>query len=527
MAIPMILVAILFETVVHHVKHKLEHSYVFGQQTLSAEEKQAMRNAAVFGKPLKLSFLTRMGGEFMVLGFLAVFVWFLNRISLFDEIANACVANYDGSFNLPQTGGDFLHLAESVHMILFIAMAFYFGFTFAVLERGLKKTAMFESMRAAMIEKLKATKAGQHLPPNPQLDYFTILRGHFMNHGLHGILEWREKKPDAFAQIVQSMGLDVQSAATISLPELRTSFQGCFSFATFLAFAIREKFEEIIEVSKATWFVIIIIQTIMAILHALEVRLKFLALFFLGMTMVVILIFTAKTWAMRRHIVTHYNTDCVTTESKYSKYWATVNTNMELLMNWAQTLIFFNSYVSAYVLVDMVQDSGEVGDNYFFSTETERVILITAMALSVVLQLVILPESLTNFAYLTALPPFFTERDLHLVLHILKAGGATGAAWGAAYVDEKNAKMVAAASKAGKSEKNISARPQPNQSLLRSLTETAGLERLERGKKDSKPVLVLGKKDADLNDRRDLIPETGVSSVLPVQTSLYKDIASE
>lgn len=534
MAIPMILMAIVFETGFHHVKHNLEHAYVFGHQMLSEDEKQAMRNAAVFGKPLKLSFITRMGGEFMVLGFLAVFVWFLNRIGIFDSIADANPDHQQDNINLPRSGGDFLHLAESVHMILFIAMAFYFGFTFCLVECALKRTAMFESMRGAMIEKLKATKAGIVLPPNPKLEYFSMLRAHFLNHGLHGILGWREKRPEEFAQIVQSMGLDIHSASTISLEELRMRFQGCFSFATFLAFAIREKIEEVIEINKYTWLFIIIIQTWLAILHRFEVRLKTMALVFQGFTVVVILFFYAKARSMRRYIDQYHASESVPEDTGCSKYANMIDGWMDYMMSWAQILIFFNSYVLAYVLVDMVQDSGEVGDMFFFENNTERVVLILVTVGSVIFQVAVLPPALTDSSYLTSLPPFFTEMDLHLVLHILKAGGATGAAWGAAYVDEKNAQMIMK-SKTGKTQMNLGedkkcfkaqeSEPVPAEtakSMLQARRSDAssGLEKPERGMGDSgQSVLLLGKAAEEFS-----VQKSGGSkakhfdSLLPVQT---------
>lgn len=513
MAIPMILLAIVFETAFHHIKHKLEHSYVFGHSMLSERELQAMRNAAVFGKPLKLSFITRMGGEFMVLGFLAFTVWFLNRTGVFEEIAKVTEADW---MHLPTLGGDYLYLAESVHMILFIAMVFYFSFTFIVVERGLHTMAMFESMRGAMIDKLKKSKAGEPIPHNPNLDRFTMLRAHFMNHGLHGILKWRKDRPQQFVRVVESMGLDETDVEAITMEELRMRFQGCFSFATFLSFAVREKVEDLIEITKFTWLFIIGILVLLATLHGLQVRLKAMAVFFQCLTIIIILVFCWKTWDMRRYIVKYHNQPNAPHVQQ-----RVVHALMESSLLWAQILMFFNSFVMSYILVDMVQDEFQVGSMHYFASGNERIVLILFMLGSAIFQVVILPLTLVEYMYLESLPPQDTHEAQELILYILQAGGAKGAAW-APYVDEKNAQMVNAANN---SKKNL---PSPKSIAT---PKSAGTAKVNG---DRTSVVLLGKSVAKTGGRTSTGSSKGSKGIrrskmdinaLPVQTCVNPNVA--
>jgi len=119
----MLIMAIGFEKLFHHMHHKAEHAFVYGQTLLSEHEKHEAVSRGAFTKPLRLVLFARMGGEFMVLGFLASVIWVSNQQGLFD----ACAKITASDMRLPTTGADYLHMMEEVHMQLFLAMILYFS----------------------------------------------------------------------------------------------------------------------------------------------------------------------------------------------------------------------------------------------------------------------------------------------------------------------------------------------------------------------------------------------------------------
>merc|ERR1719387_155906 len=81
-----------------------------------------------------------MGGELMVLGFLAFLVWTFNQAGGFDRVAEATAS----SARLPTSGPDYLHMMEAVHMHLFLGMVAYFGVLAVVVRGGMAQNRLWE-----------------------------------------------------------------------------------------------------------------------------------------------------------------------------------------------------------------------------------------------------------------------------------------------------------------------------------------------------------------------------------------------
>jgi len=139
----MMLVAILFERL-HHAIHAhisgfhsgvhvaycdaLDHEIYDREEEEEAHSHHGGKASAHVkgGSHHRLDLLTRVNGEFMVLGFLAFVVWTLNQLTFFEWIAGFMNANTSMSFNRDVTGSDLLHISEEVHIHLFLAMVLNF-----------------------------------------------------------------------------------------------------------------------------------------------------------------------------------------------------------------------------------------------------------------------------------------------------------------------------------------------------------------------------------------------------------------
>merc|ERR1712113_311984 len=71
----------------------------------------------------------RMQGEFMSLGFLAFIIFLLNQMGFFEILSNHFndEASSAERFHYPVTELDWLHVAEVVHVKLFVGMLLYFA----------------------------------------------------------------------------------------------------------------------------------------------------------------------------------------------------------------------------------------------------------------------------------------------------------------------------------------------------------------------------------------------------------------
>lgn len=452
-AIIMIVVTMMFEHAFHVLQHKVQHSYVYGDSMLSDSEKEAKRNAQVFGKPLLESFLASVGGEFMVLGFLAFTVWSLNQMKFFDFLAKQ-----DFGQRTPTVGSDYLHLVEAVHMQLFLGMVAYFILGFRVVMGATSRNQELETLRRQWIDQLKQGSDN----PSPQSDSpslrtFKIWRDHFLRWGVTQVMQWKLDKPEAFKKVITSMGFGPNDDITEA--QLKSAFKGCFSFATYLAFAVREVCLDVIYLCDLEMASILAIKAfLLVVLRLAKKSHDDVVPVFVGLSIVVILvIFVLTEWIkselagkdtlrkFRRQTPLRSSDDVAKRKSAFSiterasVFSHKVDVQLMIMRLW-QCLLFFVCYSFAGSLISTAfyQDLGH--------GETTAISTLIGYFFVFGIFLVILPKAVPDFSIVMALPPFFGHTDQELLVHVLSAGGAQGACW-APHIDENNEQMVRARGK--------------------------------------------------------------------------------
>jgi hypothetical protein len=129
-----------------------------------------------------------MGGEFMVLGFLAFTIWTCNQQNVFDEVAEID----PGDIRLPSVGADYLHLMEEVHFQLFVAMILYFALCFVVVLKADARIKEFEWCRSTWVEQLLKGNGGLNFDTDPKnLLAFKFFRTHFLDGAIKEMLTWQ------------------------------------------------------------------------------------------------------------------------------------------------------------------------------------------------------------------------------------------------------------------------------------------------------------------------------------------------
>lgn len=404
----MLILAIAFEHIYHELFHKAEHSFVYGQSMLSEDEKEAHVNSADFSKPLRLVLLERMGGEFMVLGFLAFSIWTLNQQNLFSAIADAGITDP----RLPSTGSDFLHIMEAVHMQLFVAMILYFALCFKVVLGADQRIREFEKCRSDWVAQLMAGTGTNYETDAPALRAFKYGRGHFLDGAVKEILNWQETQQHTFKEVMHSMKVE-KACGTVQLEDLKKVFTDRFSFASYLVFSLCSTTMYTINMSQKTMFGIIFIKAMLAVLHRwAHVPNKVLSPVFGGMCLL-FLLWVSYTTAIFKKSLAHKEVQPIPGLSWLPGVVGRVSRSADpgrLMLSTLQVLLFFLCHAWAGYVIrksywDAVFQEGNAAD---IVIGLAYIVALTALA-------VILPRIIPDFSTVMALPPFFTIGNQQMI----------------------------------------------------------------------------------------------------------------
>jgi len=404
----MIMVAVLFEHMYHKLLHKAEHSFVYGQSMLSEEEKASTVKRAMWGKPMRLILFARMGGEFMVLGFLAFTIWVFNQQGIFDEIAKT--KNTD--MRLPTSGSDYLHMMEAVHMQLFVANILYFALALKMVIGADERIKEFEHVRGLWIEQIKG-KCDQNFDTDPPaLLEFKKWRMHFLDGCVKEILTWQQAQPDIFRNIMVSLNMNKEEG-TVELSDLQKCLTGRFSFCTYLVFSVYGSAQGIVSMSQVTMSTIVIIKGFLAIIHrAAHVDLVNLSPWLSGFAFVFIFCLYHTTKAFKRAL----EFDTIQQVKGFAwlpRFMDKIHGKCdpeEFVITTLQVLLFFLCHSWAGKMIHHTYWSSVFRDGDALEAINAIVYILALCALGV-----ILPRCVPDFAAVMALPPFFSQSNEKIV----------------------------------------------------------------------------------------------------------------
>lgn len=164
----------------------------------------------------------RCHAELAVLGFLAFFVFVLERLGAFEALVDA-LGGEDGHRWFPQRAAELDMILESVHFALFVGMCLFFAVMAAVADRALRASTRWFLYEERLAEERRAGRA--RAPEDP-----AFAAG----------LAWYRKQRDRFVDRVSERAGG--EAVTVD-----------FNFAVYLKVNLDLLFDDLIEVSVYAW----------------------------------------------------------------------------------------------------------------------------------------------------------------------------------------------------------------------------------------------------------------------------------
>lgn len=404
----MLCVAVAFEHIYHHLLHLAEHSFLYGQAMLSHEDKHACLERAIFTKPLRLILYARMGGEFMVLGFLAFTIWACNQSGVFDALAVVRVAG----LRLPTTGSDYLHKLEEVHMQLFVAMILYFALCLVIVLSADARIKEFEYCRGAWVEQLQHGHANDLENDPARLRAFKYWRGHFLTGALKEIYKWKNLETAAFKEIMHSMKMD-KDIGSIDHKDLEEVFTNRFSFCSYLVFSLCSATMYIVNMSDKTILSIVIVKLLMALLHRFgKQELSNISPILCGLCFLFLLLIYYITAIFKKSLA-HKTVQPIRGLSWLPEVVETVSARCDpsrLIISIMQILMFFLCHAwSGYLISNAYWaaiftegDTGKLGSALFYVS-------------SLIGLAWIIPRIVPDFAVVMSLPPFFSRGNKRMI----------------------------------------------------------------------------------------------------------------
>jgi len=257
--------ALVFEAVSHRLLHQVESSYKYGDLHEIVDTAMGKTHLGHHSKvrhmQLHKELLVRSGGEFMTLGYLAFCIFFFRHFKGFKWLHERVPSSQ--SFHCPETEEDWLHMAEVVHIKLFVGMVFYFVLISRIVNGSVEKIRLWERMRL-------------HHVGAPDYDAPTMRPSHALESDLTEYINWRSyfnakmvrmqsRRPLVFKEIFTRLGID--KAAPDASQQFQAVLDSDFSFAAYLSLNIAEGVKDAIEVHTSTWSALLFLFGFFAFLH--------------------------------------------------------------------------------------------------------------------------------------------------------------------------------------------------------------------------------------------------------------------
>jgi len=466
--------AIVFETIYHKTLHVAEHSFAFGENMAhglghlghSLCSMQGLLHNPNAGKhhmkkahkktmgdhhhrhhhhhahaKLWMQLSNRAGGEFMVLGFLAFVVYLFHKAGGFDELPKG---HKDDEFLIPDSETAWLHMVEDVHMKLFCAMVLYFVSSSTTIHgcvhrmktlqlvqaadfqqrKGrkpmLKRSQTFRGLQAGMWNWMvpgvssgsKFLNCGRVYDPDWMVTEYKLLRAFFIDE----IMVWKVSRPDGFGDVCEALHIE----EPFKEEQVRQKLEAEFAFSTYWALIVEEALSDMIQMPTRTWLVFIFGNLMMALVFRFTKDVDWNIILIVNYSLVVMIVTVLSilvVYGRRKHImdVQKERASFGKSEKKERglapRMKAMFLCPVEAYIICFWELIRFNLiYVITWTFFDWVLG--------FIDWSAGRVVLaVVAFTLDFFM---LGHSSLVDMYLVLALPPFVSEDNLDVLIHVLR-----------------------------------------------------------------------------------------------------------
>eukprot|EP00928_Gymnodinium_smaydae_P011336 TRINITY_DN14197_c0_g1_i1.p1 TRINITY_DN14197_c0_g1~~TRINITY_DN14197_c0_g1_i1.p1 ORF type:complete len:750 (+),score=141.40 TRINITY_DN14197_c0_g1_i1:124-2373(+) len=418
------------------------HSY--GQ---NLPQPRAKRTSSVKHVQLYLELANRAGTEFMILGFLGFTIFCFNQAGGFAAlVAIAPPCEGKCSWHVPETDTDWLHMAEVVHIKLFLGMLLYFALISRVCHGSVKQMSNWEEQRRRRINHARYNEMARSrrlsnvevFEIDAELQKFMAFRSYFIST----VSNWNEEKPNLFREVLfrvfppELTGLSGKSSKEMKADfytEMESGFDGHgFVFSAYLALNVERGVRDSIAVHSTTWLMVSVLFGIFAACSwGLHLRLSFFTPFMCGLAFVILIGMWLVVRRRQQNVMSYVGSNDVDVEgfhngSSASKDFSGIvpepdfdkdKTNIfnrfetqMMPLRALQILVFLISYNFARTVADVHdwQDSFEATLLY-----SMLYVLLFSLLMAV------LPSQLVSFLAMLALPPYVDATNLEFFYAVI------------------------------------------------------------------------------------------------------------
>eukprot|EP00928_Gymnodinium_smaydae_P010981 TRINITY_DN14121_c0_g6_i2.p1 TRINITY_DN14121_c0_g6~~TRINITY_DN14121_c0_g6_i2.p1 ORF type:complete len:656 (+),score=59.22 TRINITY_DN14121_c0_g6_i2:268-1968(+) len=444
--------ALIFETTWHFFSHATEHSYVYGHLHDDLHKNDHNHHGGIHHVRLFKEVRSRMGGEFMSLGFLAFSIFVSNQLGFFEMLAvsfQSCGPSSSGSssaasatsgssslplddscWQMPATAGDWLHMAEVVHVKLFLAMMLYFVLIVGLVRGSVRKIKNWERLR------LRHVVDTQRQTHDTELRDYRVMRDYFLQR----VYSWKRTRPGFFQDVLNTLGIEPGLLSTKA--SIQQLMDERFIMSAYLSLNVERNVRDSIEVSTLTWVSIILVFGTFAIASRyLQWTILGMTPFFIAFAFITLVSMVLLSRWMKGSIHRYISLNPLTSESSLESDTASppsltrensdkgrtdqfdfaegLHSNLtisgrlsldETVLRVLQLLMFMISYAFSRTIADK---------NDWTQFPMLTLLSSSLFAVLFMLLLYIIPKYVPKFLELMAFPPFVDSMNLHVLFAIL------------------------------------------------------------------------------------------------------------
>lgn len=227
---------------------------------------------------LRWELANRAGKEFMVLGFLAFSIFLCNQAGIFGLLPQG-YAGKDKEWHLPADDVDWLHMAEVVHVKLFLAALAYFVIMSRVVYKSEQQIHKWEVLRLRRSKHLRMASAisrtlriYEEATLDEELKKFCLYRDYFVE----SVCLWTETRPILWDELQKKLFTEYLDRTFWSLAQQRSCFHrqldegfdgNGIAFSAYLALTVERGVRDTIEIHTPTWCAVLLMFSVFAIIH--------------------------------------------------------------------------------------------------------------------------------------------------------------------------------------------------------------------------------------------------------------------
>jgi len=367
----------------------------------------------------------------MILGVLAFIIFVVNQASGFESLAETFPYNEAKDvWHLPRTDKDWLHMAELVHMKLFMGMVLYFILILRLVMGSIRQIKQWEKLQSRFCHHQR--EALQKESPNtirlPLHDADKDLTKHMLwrEYFMVKLLRWRATHPEFFSDILTNS--DISGG---DVDEIRQQIHQQFSLSSYFALNLELGVMDSIQVHYQTWMGVMVTMGIFAILHRYaELELMQALPFFLFLSFFLFICMFLCSRRQKReiskYVAARINNAAEPIRIKTTETPMSAPTEFETFyddhsMSWCfspeqvvlrlmQAFLFLISYIFAQVLADI---------HAWHDQLLENTCLAAAFTVLFVILAKFVPMLVPTFMAVMSFPPFVDPVNVGILKHLL------------------------------------------------------------------------------------------------------------